>query len=55
MTELTSLPEADRQLGLSRFRLIQAHLERGVTLTVVAAEAGLVSRTTLQWVSRYRR
>ncbi len=38
---LTCVAEAARQRALERFGLLQPHLEQGVALTTVAAEAGL--------------
>ena len=54
MSELAELTEADRDRALARFRLLQPHLEEGVSLRVVAAEAKLPFRTAQRWVSQYR-
>lgn len=55
MSELATLPEADRQRALERFRLLQPHLEEGRVLTLVAREAGIPYRTAQRWVSLYHR
>jgi putative transposase len=55
MSDLASLPEADRQSAVERFRLLQPYLEGHRALTVVAREAGLPYRTAQRWVSLYRR
>ena len=55
MSDLSILPEADRQRALERFRRLQPHLEGGLTLTVVAREAGIPYRTAQRWVALYQR
>lgn len=52
---LTELPEQQRQRAFDRYRTLQPHLEKGVPLALVAAEASLPFRTAQRWVSRYRR
>jgi transposase len=39
---------------MSRFRVLQPHLEQNTSLRVVAAEAGLAFRTAQRWVAQYR-
>lgn len=55
MSELSNLPEADRQQAVDRFRLLQPHLEGKRMLTVVAREAGIPYRTAQRWASLYHR
>lgn len=55
LPDLTTLPEADRQSALERFRLLQPHLEEGKPLTLVAHQAGIPYRTAQRWVSLYHR
>jgi putative transposase len=55
MSELSNMPEAERQVALDRFRLLQPHLEGKRMLTVVAREAGIPYRTAQRWVSLYHR
>ena len=52
--ELDELPEAARELALSRLQLLQPHLEQGRPLRSVAEEAGVPFRTAGRWVSLYR-
>lgn len=40
--------------ALERYRLLSPHLENGVPLARIAAEAGLGVRTVERWLSRYR-
>jgi putative transposase len=53
--ELTALSEQERQLALTRFRLLQPHLEQGMPLATLAQQENLCYRTTQRWVSLYRR
>ena len=53
MDELTGLPEDVRRLALDRFRLLQPHLERNLSLQSVAQAAGIPYRTA-QRVAQYR-
>lgn len=55
LTALTALSDAERQLALERFRLLQPHLEQGVSLRGLTQQAGIPYRTALRWVSLYRR
>lgn len=45
LPDLTTLPEADRQSALERFRLLQPHLEEGRPLTLVARESLVIGQT----------
>jgi putative transposase len=44
-----------RRRAFNRYWKLRSHLEQDVTLTRVAAEAGVPLRTAQRWVSRYRR
>jgi len=55
MQELSGISEAARELAMSRFRLIQPHLEENLPLQLVAADARLSFRTAQRWVSQYRK
>jgi hypothetical protein len=55
MQELSGMSEAARELAMSRFRLIQPHLEENLPLQLVAADARLSFRTAQRWVSQYRK
>jgi putative transposase len=48
------LSDEDRELAMSRFLVLQPHLEQDRPLRVVAAEAGLAFRTAQRWVAQYR-
>lgn len=54
MQDLTELPAVSRELALSRFRLLQPHLEQRRSLSSVAAEAGIPVRTARRWLAQYR-
>jgi putative transposase len=55
MSELSRLPETDRQVALKRFRLLKPHIEDGQALVGVAREANVPYRTAQRWVALYRR
>jgi putative transposase len=55
MQELVELSAEDRDLAMSRFRLLQPHLEQDRPLRVVAAEAGISFRTAQRWAAQYRK
>jgi putative transposase len=55
MQELSGVSEAARELAMSRFRLIQPHLEKNRPLQLVAADSKLPFRTAQRWVSQYRK
>jgi putative transposase len=54
MQELAELSAEARELALTRFRLLQPHLEDGQELRTVAAEAEVSFRTLQRWVAQYR-
>jgi hypothetical protein len=54
MRELGEVPEEARELAMSRFRLIQPHLEKNQPLQAVAADGEVPFRTAQRWVSQYR-
>jgi putative transposase len=49
-----ALTEAQRQLAMERFAVLQPHLEEDVPLARVAREAGGPIRTAERWLARYR-
>jgi putative transposase len=55
MQELSGVSEAARELAMSRFRLIQPHLEKNCPLQLIAADNKLPFRTSQRWVSQYRK
>ena len=55
MRELGEVPEEARELAMSRFRLIQPHLEKNRPLQTVAADGKVPFRTAQRWVSQYRK
>jgi putative transposase len=55
MRELGEVPEEARELAMSRFRLIQPHLEKNQPLQTVAANGKVPFRTAQRWVSQYRK
>ena len=42
------------EVAMSRFRVLQPHLEQNKSLRIVAEEAGLAFRTVQRWVAQYR-
>ena len=54
MADLTEISDPDRERALERFRLLAPHIEQGVPLIQVAADAGTPLRTAKRWVSLYR-
>jgi putative transposase len=54
MQELCGISEADRDLAMSRFRLIQPYLEQRRPLHLVAADAKLSFRTAQRLVEAAR-
>jgi transposase-like protein len=54
MPELSGLSGEAHELALSRFRLLEPHLEHGRELRSVAAGAGVSFRTLQRWVAQYR-
>ena len=55
MQELGELSAEDRDLAMSRFHLLQPHLEQDLPLRVVAADASMPFRTAQRWVAQYRK
>ena len=55
MQELSGMSEAARELAMSRFRLIQPHLEKHYPLHIVATDSKIPFRTAQGWVSQYRK
>jgi putative transposase len=55
MQDLTELSPEARELALSRFRLLEPHLERGRELRSVADGTDLSFRTLQRWVAQYRK
>ena len=55
MRELTDLTEAGRELALSRYRIIEAHLAQGQELRSAVEQSGVSFRTLQRWVALYRK
>jgi putative transposase len=55
MQELMALSVEAPERALSRFRLLEPHLERGRELRTVADGAGVSFRTLQRWVAQYRK
>jgi putative transposase len=55
MQELSGVSEVARELAMSRFRLIQPHLEENRPLHLVATDGKLPFQTAQHWVSQYRK
>ena len=53
--ELTELSEAAREQALLRYRLIEAHLARGVELRSAVEQSGVSFRTLQRWAALYRK
>src|SRR2546428_8146039 len=51
---LVTLTEEERARALGRYRLLQPHLEGGVSLTALARTHAVPLRTAQRWVTRYR-
>jgi putative transposase len=51
---LTALSERERARALERFRLLRPHLQEGLPLARLVREHGVVLRTALRWLRRYR-
>jgi putative transposase len=54
VTCLNSVPEAERNRAMDRFRILQPFLEEEMALTQVARQQGLALRTAQRWVMQYR-
>jgi len=48
------LSEAERERALARFTFLRPHLEEGLSIQQIAADAGVSVRTVQRWVHSYR-
>lgn len=53
-TPLTHLSEAQRNQALQRFRVIEPHLNKHISLSTIAKQQNLTLRTLQRWVKTYR-
>jgi putative transposase len=53
-TPVIALTEAQRQMALERFAVLQPHLDEDVPLACAARLAGVPVRTAERWLARYR-
>jgi len=53
-TPVITLTEAQRQLAMERFAVLQPHREEDVPLARAARQAGVPVRTAERWLARYR-
>jgi len=53
-TPVVTLTEAQRQVAMERFAVLQPHLEEDVPLARAARQAGVPTRTAERWLARYR-
>src|SRR5215813_2511936 len=53
-TPVVMLTEAQRQVAMERFVVLQPHLEADVPLARAARQAGVPIRTAERWLARYR-
>jgi hypothetical protein len=51
---LSGLPEGQRELAMTRWRLLAPHVEDGVPLARIAEHSGVGERTLQRWAGRYR-
>lgn len=51
---LTHLCEAQRNQALQRFRVIEPHLNKHISLSTLAQQQNLTLRTLQRWVKAYR-
>src|SRR5262252_1862912 len=51
---VVALTEAQRQVAMERFAVLQPHLEEDVPLARAARAAGVPIRTAERWLARYR-
>jgi putative transposase len=51
---VVALTEAQRQVAMERFAVLQPHLEEDVPLARAARQAGVPVRTAERWLARYR-
>src|SRR5215475_7317702 len=49
-----ALTEAQRQVAMERFAVLQPHLEEDVPLARAARQAGVPVRTAERWLAQYR-
>lgn len=53
--DLTALSETEREQALTRFRVLQPHLEGRASLRALAQRQKVTLRTLQRWLARYRR
>jgi putative transposase len=53
-TPVIAFTEAQRQVAMARFAVLQPHLEEDVPLARAARQAGVPIRTAERWLARYR-
>jgi putative transposase len=53
-TPVIALTEAQRQMAMERFAVLQPHLDEAVPLACAARQAGVPVRTAERWLARYR-
>ena len=53
-TPVVTLTEAQRQMAMERFAVLQPHLDEDVPLARAARQAGVPIRTAERWLARYR-
>ena len=53
-TPVVTLTEAQRQVAMERFAVLQPHLDEDVPLARAARQAGVPIRTAERWLARYR-
>jgi putative transposase len=53
-TSVAALTEAQRQVAMERFAVLQPHLDEDVPLAQAARHAGIPVRTAERWLARYR-
>ena len=51
---LASLSDRQREQAMTRFAVLQPHLERNVPLARAARDGGVALRTARRWLRRYR-
>ena len=53
-TALADLTERQREEAMSRFAVLQPHINEGIPLSQAAGSAGISIRTARRWLARYR-
>ena len=53
-TSLASLSDRQREQAMTRFAVLQPHLERNIPLARAARDGGVALRTARRWLRRYR-